>query len=142
MSYDEWRNFFNRDTYTLSTEWTNLLIPHLVSIGITCTPIFDYHHAKKKHSRKKRGHLIVCTGHCKKQKCSIVFQIYVGNESIKKRSTTLFTVHTMGVENHEPKEEIASRPVTGLAREKMGIAATLSFSHYLKYIYLVFSSAY
>ena len=65
-------------------------------------------------------------------KCPIVFQVYVDNEPTKKSSACLFTVHSIGVENHESKEDNASRPVTGVAREKMGIVAILARLHYLK----------
>jgi hypothetical protein len=130
MSYEQWRKFFDRDTYNLSKDWTNLLIPHLVDIGITCTLIFDYKHIRKKYSRKRRGKLITCIGHCKRQKCPVVVKVYVDDQSMKKHSPRLFTVHIIGERHHDPKTETASRPVTGLAREEMGITTALSSRYY------------
>jgi hypothetical protein len=64
------------------------------------------------------------------QQCPVVIQVYAYDQSSKKHGTYLFTVHTIGEKNHDSKKEIAARPVTGLAREKIGITIALFFMHY------------
>ena len=122
MNYDQWRTFFNRKTGDVYSDWTNQVIPHLVQLKINCPIIFRYHHVRKKDSRKKQCCVFTARGRCKLSICPVTIDVEVEDEPKSKGSPCMFKVIVSCNPSHDPKKETASRPMTGIAREQMGIA--------------------
>jgi hypothetical protein len=126
MAPKEWRKFYNHEKCTLHDDYVKLLTPYLVQLGITCTPMVDYRHERKKESRKQNCRVFGIQGHCKRELCPIALEVKVEEEPRNKHAPCIFTVKTIGVENHDAKQETASRPVTGAARAAMGMLTNFS----------------
>lgn len=123
MSYEQWRAFYDRKTTDVCAGWTNQLIPHLVQLKINCPIIFRYHHVRKKNSRKRQCCVFTATGLCKLTKCPVNIDVEVEEEPKSKGAPCMFKVIVSGDPCHDPKKEIASRPMTGAAREQIGMSS-------------------
>ncbi|CAF1632264.1 unnamed protein product, partial [Didymodactylos carnosus] len=119
MTYEQWRAFCDHKTYDVYNGWGNQLAPHLVTLGITCTIIFRFHHIRDPTSLKKNSNLFSARGHCKNSECPVRIEIDVEHEVKNKGSPCVFKVVVIGDKKHDPKKETTGRPLTGAAREAM-----------------------
>ena len=128
MTFEQWRAFFNHKIYEVYDNWGNQLMPHFYRLGITCTIIFRYHHVRRKNSRKNRCKLFSGIGRCKADKCPVSAIVEVEDAPKNKGSPCVFKVVIIGDKNHNKKQEKVARPVTGAAREALGMLFFLGIS--------------
>ena len=122
MSYEQWRAFYDRKTCKVRRGWGNQLVQHLYQLKITCTIIFRYQHTSKENTRKKNSNLFSGNDYCKHKMCPVTVIIEVQNAPRNKHSATLFKVVVNGDARHDPKVETVARPLTGAAREVIGMS--------------------
>jgi hypothetical protein len=136
MTYDQWRVFYNRKTCDVYDDWGKQLIPHLIQLKIYCTIIFRYHHTRLKGSRKNNCNLFSGRGRCKHKRCRVTVEIEVKDEPKTKESPCVFKVTVVGDANHDPKKETVARPLTGAAREAIGMLSIFLENFRIKFLAL------
>ncbi len=121
MTYESWKNFYNRETREVMDDWTNQLTPYLKDCDITCTITFRRHYVPKENSRKKNCSIFSASGHCKGEQCPVDIAIMVENKPKSKRQPIVFTVVVFNDPNHDANKEKIRRPVTGAKRIALGM---------------------
>jgi hypothetical protein len=121
MPPESWRRFYDRKTATVLTNWGDQLALHFPRFGVTCTVAFRYHHVRSIESRKTKCNLFNARGHCTNGTCPVLVEIEVEQEPKNEQSPAVFKLIVIGDAQHDAKKASASRQLTGVVREAMGM---------------------